>query len=50
LQIILSGIILCGLGVIAVYIAMIYAEIKRRPMYVINQQPASESQRGIKVM
>jgi dolichol-phosphate mannosyltransferase len=50
LQIILSGIILCGLGVIAVYIAMIYTEIKRRPMYVINHQPASESQRGIKVM
>lgn len=50
LQIILSGIILCGLGVIAVYIAMIYTEIKRRPMYVINHRPASESQRDVKVI
>lgn len=50
LQIILSGMILCGLGVIAVYVAMIYTEIKRRPMYVINNRPASDSQRDVKVM
>lgn len=38
LQIILSGVILFALGVIAVYIAMIYTEIKRRPTYVINKR------------
>ncbi len=38
LQIILSGMILCALGVIAVYIAMIYKEVKRRPVYVIKNR------------
>jgi len=37
LQIILSGMILCALDVISVYIAMIYTETKSRPAYVIKK-------------
>lgn len=38
LQIILSGMILCALGVISMYVAMIYTEVKRRPTYVIGNR------------
>lgn len=36
LQVVLGGVVLSALGVIAAYLALIYEEIKRRPMYVIN--------------
>lgn len=36
LQVILGGMVLCALGVLAAYVGLIYEEVKRRPMYVIN--------------
>lgn len=36
LQVMLGGVVLSALGIIAAYLALIYEEVKRRPMYVIN--------------
>lgn len=36
LQVMLGGVVLSALGVIAAYMALIYEEIKRRPLYVVN--------------
>jgi polyisoprenyl-phosphate glycosyltransferase len=40
LQVILGGVILSALGIIAAYIALIYEEVKRRPMYVVKRPQA----------
>jgi dolichol-phosphate mannosyltransferase len=37
LQLILGGLILSGIGVIALYLAAIYDELKARPTYVIRR-------------
>ena len=36
LQVMLGGVVLSALGIIAAYLALIYEEVKRRPMYVIK--------------
>ena len=35
---ILMGIVLTALGVVSVYVARIYAEVVRRPLYVIREE------------
>lgn len=42
LQIIFSGIVMTGIGTVAVYLAMLMGEIKGRPIYIIN--PAKKRQ------
>lgn len=37
LQVILGGMVLSALGVMAAYMALIYEEIKHRPLYVVNR-------------
>lgn len=37
LQVILGGVILSALGIIAAYIALVYEEVKRRPMFVVKR-------------
>ena len=36
LQVMLGGMLLSALGIVAAYLALIYEEVKTRPMYVIN--------------
>ncbi len=43
LQVILGGMILSALGVIAAYLALIYEEVKRRPMYIINHPTTNDT-------
>ncbi|HTQ43719.1 MAG TPA: glycosyltransferase family 2 protein [Polyangiaceae bacterium] len=38
LQLILGGLLLTSIGVIALYIAEIYAEVKERPMYLVKKR------------
>ena len=35
---ILQGIVLTALGVVSVYVARIYAEVVRRPLYVVREE------------
>ena len=39
LQLILGGLLLTSVGVIAAYVAEIYDEVKRRPMFVVRKPP-----------
>ena len=52
LQVMLGGVVLSALGIIAAYLALIYEEVKKRPMYIINQpdtttpRPREHAHRG----
>lgn len=45
---ILQGVVLTAVGVVSVYVARIYAEVVRRPLYVIREETANrvEEERG----
>ena len=45
LLVVFSGVILASLGVIALYVAMIYEEQKGRPLYVIKRGPTAATSR-----
>jgi len=42
LQLFLGGLLLTGVGIVAVYLAEMYAEVKQRPLYVIRRPRESE--------
>jgi hypothetical protein len=42
LQLFLDGLLLSGVGIVAVYLAEMYAEIKQRPLFVIRRPRPSE--------
>jgi dolichol-phosphate mannosyltransferase len=46
LQVMLGGMVLSALGVMAAYMALIYEEIKRRPLYVVNRPGDNTSSRN----
>ena len=39
---VLMGIVLTALGVVAVYVARIYAEVVRRPLYIVRDEYSSD--------
>jgi len=41
----LSGLIILFLGVIGIYLSSIFAEVKRRPLYVVNTVTRSQGPR-----
>lgn len=45
LQLILGGLLLSGIGVIALYIAELYEEVKRRPVFLVRRQRPEEKPR-----
>ncbi len=42
LQLLLDGLLLTGVGIVAVYLAEMYAEVKQRPLYVVRRPRDSE--------
>lgn len=42
LQLFFDGLLLTGVGIVAVYLAEMYAEVKQRPLYVIRRQRNGE--------
>ncbi|MDR3050587.1 MAG: glycosyltransferase family 2 protein [Oscillospiraceae bacterium] len=46
LQLIIGGILLVGLGIIGVYIAKIYEEVKGRPRYLVRADTADKEEAG----
>jgi len=42
LQLFLDGLLLTGVGIVAVYLAEMYAEVKQRPIYVVRHPRESE--------
>lgn len=45
LQVMLGGMVLSALGVMAAYMALIYEEIKHRPLYIVNRPEDNTSSR-----
>jgi len=43
LQLFLGGLLLTGVGIVAIYLAEMYAEVKQRPLYVIRHPRESDS-------
>lgn len=43
LQVIIGGLLLAAVGVIALYLAEMYDEVKRRPIYLVRSEPRSPS-------
>lgn len=46
LQLFLDGLLLTGVGIVAVYLAEVYAEVKQRPLYVIRRPRPGEMLTG----
>jgi dolichol-phosphate mannosyltransferase len=46
LQLFLDGLLLTGVGIVAVYLAEMYSEVKQRPLYVIRRPRDSERIKG----
>jgi len=44
LQLFLDGLLLSGVGIVAIYLAEMYAEVKQRPLFVIRKPRASEEE------
>lgn len=47
LQLFLDGLLLSGVGIVAVYLAEMYAEIKQRPLFVIRRPRAAENELAV---